>query len=254
MSLYCHSVSLNILSLCLTLLLTIRHTRLSCLFKPYQIERAKRMSDAREKKKYKGVPDSKLKKFLKAMTLSAKYDNKKGNLIDCICNIIAEGKYVFDLAQWVDSGNPLSPKERALVIRLRGAPDPANKLMLGEVMFDFVVNYKMDGEKLNKRNSANSRKHKVKRTVWDYEYELISINTATCTLFGFFKQNAIEFSSTEFRGSKYIVYDRRFDVILFLKKKYLFFLSHPIIRGQVLCVLSSSLERSAYTPSDVWHE
>jgi hypothetical protein len=75
-------------------------------------------------------------------------------------------------------------------------------------MFDFAVNYKMDDKKLNRSNSANSEKPKNQRTVWDYEYEPNSIKTATGTLFGYFKQNAIEFALTEFRGSKYlVVYD-----------------------------------------------
>jgi hypothetical protein len=65
----------------------------------------------------------------------------------------------------VFSGNPLAPKERALIVRLRGAPDPAKKLMLGEVMFAFAVNYRMDDEKLSRSNSANSRKPKNQRTV-----------------------------------------------------------------------------------------
>jgi hypothetical protein len=168
-------------------------------------ERAKIMLDAREQKKYDGMSNAKLKKILKATTLSAKHDSKKDNVIDCLYKIITEDKYLSDLAEWVFSGNPLAPKERALIVRLRGAPDPAKKLMLGEVMFAFAVNYRMDDEKLSRSNSANSRKPKNQRTVWDYEYEPNSIKTATGTLFGYFKQNAIEFASTEFRGSKYLV-------------------------------------------------
>jgi hypothetical protein len=64
------------------------------------------------------MPDAKLKKVLKVMTLSAKHDNKKDNVIDCLYNIITEGKYLFDLAEWAESGNPLSPKELALIVGL----------------------------------------------------------------------------------------------------------------------------------------
>jgi hypothetical protein len=79
------------------------------------------------------------------------------------------------------------------------------------------VNYRMDDKKLSRSNSASSRKPKNQRTVWDYEYEPNSINTATGTLFGYFKQNAIEFASTEFRGSKYlVVFDCRVCVCTFI--------------------------------------
>jgi hypothetical protein len=81
-------------------------------------ERAKIMLDAREKNKYNGMPDAKLKKVLKVTTLSDKHDNKKDNVFDCLYNIITEDKYLFDLAEWVESGNPLSPKERAIIIGL----------------------------------------------------------------------------------------------------------------------------------------
>jgi hypothetical protein len=101
--------------------------------------------------------------------------------------------------------------------------------MLGEVIFAFAVNYRMDDRKLSRRNSANSRKPKNQWTVWDHEYEPNSINTATGTLFGYFKQNAIDFKSTEFRGSTYIVvYDFRVCVctlIITLLTKQVSFLS-----------------------------
>jgi hypothetical protein len=121
----------------------------------------------------------KLKKILKATTLSEKYDRKKDNVIGCLYNIIAEDKYLSDLAKWVYSGNPLAPKERELIVRLRGTPEPAKKLMLGEVMFAFSGNSKMDDEKLSRNNPAKSRKPKNQRTVWDYKYEPNSIKTAT---------------------------------------------------------------------------
>jgi hypothetical protein len=167
-------------------------------------ERAMRMLKARENEKFEGISIEKLKKVRKATDLTVKHDQKKDNTVNRLFEIIAESKDHADLAEWLDTGNPLSPKERAFIVRLRGAPSPAKKLMLHEVMFIFAVNYKMDDSALDRSNSANSKKPRDQRTSWDYEYEPSSCKTAIGTLFGYFKQNGIEYSSNEFRESKYI--------------------------------------------------
>jgi hypothetical protein len=98
------------------------------------------MLKARENEKFEGISNEKLKKVRKATDLTVKHDQKKDNTINRLFEIIAESKHHADLAEWLDTGNPLSTKERAFIVRLRGAPSPAKKLMLHEVMFIFAVN------------------------------------------------------------------------------------------------------------------
>jgi hypothetical protein len=69
-----------------------------------------------------------------------KHDQNKDNTINRLFKIITESKDHANLAEWLDTGNPLSPKEIAFIVRLRGAPSTAKNLMLHEVMFIFAVN------------------------------------------------------------------------------------------------------------------
>jgi hypothetical protein len=117
-----------------------------------------RILKARENEKFEGISNEKLKKVRKETDFTVKNYQKKYNTINRLFEIIAESKDHADLAEWLDTGNPLSPKERAFIVSLRGAPSPARKLMLHEVMFIFAVNYKMDDADLDRSNSANSNK------------------------------------------------------------------------------------------------
>jgi hypothetical protein len=81
-------------------------------------ERAMRKLKARENEKFEGISNEELKKVRKATDLTMKHDQKKDNTINRLFEIIAESKDHAGLAEWLDTGNPLSPKERALIVRL----------------------------------------------------------------------------------------------------------------------------------------
>jgi hypothetical protein len=146
-----------------------------------------------------------MKTINKLTHLSKTYTASKVKVVNRFFELLAEEQEeeMRNLARLHPQENRNSPVQYELIMRCAGEPDPDKKYLLGNALLCFSVQLKIT----DKENGGN---HKVLSTVdgedeFAGEYEPNSFKTKVGMLFGWLKEQGIQYCTSDFNGGEQIL-------------------------------------------------
>jgi hypothetical protein len=154
----------------------------------------------------KGIAPDRMKTINKLTHLSKTYTASKVKVVNRFFELLAQEQEeeMRNLARLHPQENRNSPVQYELVLRCAGEPDPDKKYLLGKALLCFSVQFKIT----DKENGGN---RKVSSTVEDIEdefageYEPNSFKTKVGMLFGWLKEQGVQYCTSDFNGGEQIL-------------------------------------------------
>jgi hypothetical protein len=153
----------------------------------------------------KVIAPDRMKTINKLTHLSKTYTALKVKVVDQFLELLAQEQEeeMHNLARLHPQENRNSPVQYELVLRCAGEPDLDKKYLLGKALLCFSVQFKIT----DKENVGN---HKVSSTVDSEDefagwYEPNSFKTKVGMLFGWLKDQGVQYCSSDFNGGEQIL-------------------------------------------------